>query len=301
MLNENNFIGFYNENEEYGFLSNWYKAPFEYAGRKYANSEQYMMFQKAMAFSQWDTALQILKTEDPKKCKELGGQKFKNWDTKFWDKIKYRTVRRGIKAKFVQNPEILSKLLATGNVLLAECSEKDTNWGIGIGMKDDARFDVSKWKGDNYLGRILMDVREELRMLQLMAPGRRQIKYRDAMKMPMVPQWEMTFGELMRIPKYRKVVEDYVEIFNRFCGNYLDIDLLVKSPAEIDMTVDGMNGYPLSSFKEMKQDLYETVSDMWILGSGFDAPMVGRPLPKGAKLVKDEDGYLKIILPGEEE
>lgn len=35
MLNDENFIGFYHENEEYGFMSNWYPSAFEDAVKYY--------------------------------------------------------------------------------------------------------------------------------------------------------------------------------------------------------------------------------------------------------------------------
>ena len=40
--------------------------------------------------------------------------------------------------------------------------------------------------------------------------------------------------------------------------------------------------------------------DMFAHTSGFDAPAYGEPLPAGAKLVKQDNGRLKIVMPGEE-
>lgn len=39
-------IGFFHEDEEYGCFSNWYHAEFDYAGRHYVNSEQFMMYHR---------------------------------------------------------------------------------------------------------------------------------------------------------------------------------------------------------------------------------------------------------------
>lgn len=277
MLNEDNFLGFHRENEEYGFLSNWYRAKFEYAGRKYVHSEQYMMYQKAMLFSQFEIADQIMKTEDPEKCQQLGGTKFPNWDGELWNKVKYRIVRRGVKAKFIQNPELKNKLLDTGNKLLAECSASDDIWGIGIGIKDENRFDVLKWRGENLLGRILMDVREELRILSFMSPGHREIKYHDVSDVGSFREWEMTFGELMRIPKYRKVLEDYLYTIEKFYGYKWHSNMMQISPKDYCDSQDraGLN-YPYVNIRDMKQDLYETANDMFVLASGFDAPVYGK-------------------------
>ena len=47
------------------------------------------------------------------------------------------------------------------NGYLGECAVKDQIWGIGLSMKDENRFDLDKWKGQNLLGYALMMVREQ--------------------------------------------------------------------------------------------------------------------------------------------
>ena len=63
--------------------------------------------------------------------------------------------------KFSQNEELKEKLIATKDVILAECAVKDQIWGIGLSMKDENRFDMDKWRGQNLLGYALMMVREQ--------------------------------------------------------------------------------------------------------------------------------------------
>lgn len=75
----------------------------------------------------------------------------------------YTIVKRGVRAKFEQNPELLKVLLSTGYAVLAECSRKDKKWGIGVAVSDPRYMETDRWTGKNYLGRILMEVREELR------------------------------------------------------------------------------------------------------------------------------------------
>ena len=72
-------------------------------------------------------------------------------------------VYNGLYAKFSCNEELKEKLLATGNHILAECAVQDRIWGNGISMKDDKRFDMKSWKGQNLLGFSIMLVRERLR------------------------------------------------------------------------------------------------------------------------------------------
>ena len=53
--------------------------------------------------------------------------------------------------------------MATQDHILAECAVKDKIWGIGLSMKDERRFDLNEWKGQNLLGFTLMRVRAVLK------------------------------------------------------------------------------------------------------------------------------------------
>ena len=64
--------------------------------------------------------------------------------------------------KFQQNDDLKEKLLATQSDILAECAVQDKIWGIGLSMKDERRFHLNKWQGQNLLGFSLMQVRTVL-------------------------------------------------------------------------------------------------------------------------------------------
>lgn len=155
-------IFFHNPEEENGYLSNWYLSKFCVDGIAFSSMEQYMMYVKADLFKDNAIAAEILKTDDVAEIKSLG-RKVHNFDDKTWDECKYDLIKTGIEQKFVQNPELLKKLLDTGNNLIAECAVKDTVWGIGLSMKDDRRMNQSQWKGQNLLGKALMEVRDTLK------------------------------------------------------------------------------------------------------------------------------------------
>lgn len=197
--------GFFHENEPNGCFSNWYPDEFDYAGNHYLNSEQFMMYHKVMMFRKHDLAEQIMNTADPAKCKKIAGQKFPEFVPALWEKTSKTIVKRGVKAKFAQNPDILQMLLGTGNTLLAECSPYDKKWGIGIDIGDPKRNDISAWTGRNLLGQVLMEVREELRLeVSLSKNGRPE--YVDARNLDPIPEWLMTAGELKRIPQYYEAI-----------------------------------------------------------------------------------------------
>ena len=68
----------------------------------------------------------------------------------------------GLLAKFSQQDELKRRLLQTRDTILAECAVHDKIWGIGLSMKDERRFDISQWRGENLLGYSLMMVRNHL-------------------------------------------------------------------------------------------------------------------------------------------
>ncbi|MDE6567251.1 MAG: NADAR family protein [Lachnospiraceae bacterium] len=155
-------ICFHNPDEENGYLSNWYPSVFQWDGITFSSMEQYMMYWKALTFSDIDIAEQILKTDNVGKIKALG-REVSDYKESIWNGRRQIIVYRGLLEKFRQNPDMTEQLLCTGNMILAECAVMDKIWGIGLGMKDENRFDMDKWKGQNLLGYALMEVREELR------------------------------------------------------------------------------------------------------------------------------------------
>lgn len=155
-------VCFHNPDEENGYLSNWYPSAFMVDGVGFSSAEQYMMYKKAVCFGDWDTAKEILCTDDVAQIKELGRQ-VSNYNESYWNGIRQIVVFEGLLAKFSQNENLKKQLKATDDVILAECAVKDRIWGIGLSMKDSERFEISKWKGQNLLGYTLMMVRERLK------------------------------------------------------------------------------------------------------------------------------------------
>lgn len=146
---------------ENGYLSNWYLSDFEVDGISYSSMEQYMMYQKAKYFKDECMMDEILATDDVSRIKKLGRQ-VSNFNTTHWNGIRQIVVYRGAYEKFNQNPDLRQKLKSTGDAILAECARSDRIWAIGLPIDDEDRFDISKWKGQNLLGYVLMMVREEL-------------------------------------------------------------------------------------------------------------------------------------------
>ena len=155
-------ICFHNPEEENGYLSNWYLSEFTVAGVTFSSMEQYMMYEKALLFQDQETAEKILQTDNVAEIKALG-RAVRYFDDKIWIKAREEIVYRGVLEKFRQNPELAEKLEQTDEDIIAECAVKDRIWGIGLSMKDENRLSIDKWRGQNLLGKILMQVREDIR------------------------------------------------------------------------------------------------------------------------------------------
>ncbi|MDM8168655.1 NADAR family protein [Roseovarius sp.] len=124
-------------------------------------AEQAMMYGKALMFEDRDTASQILAAQDPGKQKALG-RTVRGFDEGTWANGRYALVREVNLAKFDQNKGLRRKLFQTAPKPLAEASPMDTIWGIGLDADTAAQTPVADWPGQNLLGRILTEIRDEL-------------------------------------------------------------------------------------------------------------------------------------------
>ncbi len=64
--------------------------------------------------------------------------------------------------QFSQNPHLRRILLATSSTTLVEASPYDKLWGIGLDADHHDATNPSLWRGSNWLGRILCEVRDNL-------------------------------------------------------------------------------------------------------------------------------------------
>ena len=54
--------------------------------------------------------------------------------------------------------------MSTGRKKLAEGNSRDDFYGIGLALTHNDVLNPTVWRGDNHLGKLLMEVREELRV-----------------------------------------------------------------------------------------------------------------------------------------
>ena len=131
---------------EYRFLSNFYPAQVIFEGITYPTAEH--AYQAAKSLDPNDRK-EIAAAPSPAEAKRAGrALKLRN----DWETAKFDVMERVVRDKFTRNAELRDRLLATGD---AELIEGNT-WG-------DRIWGVYQGEGENHLGRILMNVRGELR------------------------------------------------------------------------------------------------------------------------------------------
>lgn len=153
-----NEIRFYIREEPYGWLSNFERSPMTVDGITYQTNEHFYQAQKSIepAIRKWigkaPTAWHAMKAGRALKERDI----MPGWAEP--ENIKLAVMKRGLSAKFSQNPDLAAKLLATGDAILHETPKggfTDSFWGCS------PKADGSP--GDSWLGRLLMQVRDDLR------------------------------------------------------------------------------------------------------------------------------------------
>lgn len=137
---------------DYYFLSNFYDSrAFEYNGITYTSGESAFQAQKSLD----ERFRQDIAIDTPNIAKSKGRRVKLRSD---WEQVKDNIMYEIVKAKFNQNPDILRKLLNTGDELLEEGNTwHDNYWGVCQCVKCQDKI------GHNHLGKILMIIRQEFR------------------------------------------------------------------------------------------------------------------------------------------
>ena len=129
---------------EFHWLSNFYSCPVHFEGLTFSNTEAAFQAAKCLDMKERERFLGLSGGQ----AKRLGKRVELRPD---WEDVKIDIMRQVLKSKFSQNPELKTKLIATGDAELVEGNNwRDFYWGVCNG------------KGQNHLGKLLMEVRAEL-------------------------------------------------------------------------------------------------------------------------------------------
>lgn len=134
---------------EHAFLSNFYAADLVWQNILWPTSEHAYQGAKTLDAQ---SRINIANLGSPGQAKRAGKTLTLRPD---WESIKYDIMYDIVRTKFIQNYDLARALLDTGDVLLEEGNTwNDRIWGV---------CPPGSGNGNNWLGKILMAVRAELR------------------------------------------------------------------------------------------------------------------------------------------
>ena len=141
-------IYFYSTLDAYGCFSNFSAHGIELKGKWWPTSEHYFQAQK-FAGTEHEELVRLAKT--PKQAAEMGRDRSRPL-RQDWEQVKDDIMREAVRQKFLTHQDIQSVLLDTGEEELIEATTNDYYWGCGTNKT-----------GKNMLGKILMEIRAEIR------------------------------------------------------------------------------------------------------------------------------------------
>jgi ribA/ribD-fused uncharacterized protein len=141
-------ILFYAVSDDYGAFSNFAPYPITVRGQRWPTSEHFFQAQK---FEGEKVREAIRGVKSPMIAARLGRDR-KHRLRRDWDSARVQVMREALSAKFTQHADLRELLLSTGDATIVEHTERDDFWGDG-----------GDGSGKNMLGRLLMDLRDELR------------------------------------------------------------------------------------------------------------------------------------------
>jgi len=152
---------FSRDRAEFGFLSHFHPSPIVIDGVDWPTVEHFYQSQKSLdpryyaavrACATPNMAKRLATVPAPGQVDQgswfLAKRKSPRPD---WEEIKLNVMRRADTAKYLQNPDLARRLLATETAELVEDAKHDVFWGIG-----------REGTGANWAGRIIMEVRAKL-------------------------------------------------------------------------------------------------------------------------------------------
>ncbi len=121
---------------------------FKFDGLEYPSSEH--LYQSLKATNEEDKE-NIRMASNPHNAKKVAREVFCRMD---WDSVKVEAMRLALYLKFYQHPDLLLKLIETGRTPIVEINWwGDKFWGVCNGV------------GENWLGRLLMELRAHSKLL----------------------------------------------------------------------------------------------------------------------------------------
>lgn len=143
-------INFYKTQDPFGCFSNFAAYPIVLDGQEWRTTEHYFQAQK---FENEKDRDEIRSAVSPMIAARMGRDRNRKLRSD-WEQVKVEIMTKAVRAKFSQHEQLRVILLGTGDAVLVEHTANDHYWGDG-----------GDGSGQNMLGCILMQIRQELRGL----------------------------------------------------------------------------------------------------------------------------------------
>jgi ribA/ribD-fused uncharacterized protein len=141
-------------------FSNTAFTPFFSDGLEFKSITHFLEYHKTMLFKKQHMGKAALNSATPQQARtanaDMTYDELKEWYTELED-----TILKGLRAKFLQNPNLMDNLTRTKDSELVYCCDTDGYWGTGMNKLDSSKVQPRRWPGANKLGTMLMKIRTE--------------------------------------------------------------------------------------------------------------------------------------------
>lgn len=225
-----NILVFRTADDEWGEFSNQYSSPFTYMGNRFETVEQFLYYMRAVFGRSKATAEKILACGGDSDALSRAGRKQLLLENNRWEEVCPQIMRLGMRQKFLQNPELRKKLLGTGCRLLVE-NPKDGLLGFIFSAGDDWIRNPTKWKDRNLTGKVLMQVRADLRCADRLVGSDEAYVFPKAPFILQTPIGKMTLQEISALPGTKKSIHAYEETARQY------LELFLASPGNVAISI----------------------------------------------------------------
>ena len=136
-------------------LDNFSAFGFEMNGEYFQTSEHAFHYLKFIETNK-EIANKIKESFSPNDARNIAHEN-KEYRLSNWSDVKYQNMEKVLRLKVEQNPIVKETLLNTKDYIIAEnCIDEDTDWGLD-----------NNNQGNNYLGKIWMKIREDIKAVNI--------------------------------------------------------------------------------------------------------------------------------------
>ena len=146
-------------------FSNHFTCVFKVKDQVYSSTEQFLFSEKMKSVSDITRYNRIMANNTARICRSIGHEVEWPGGVDTWRIFAKDCLYVANKAKYEQNDLLRKQLLSTYPATLVECNPRDIFWGIGIDKRNRDVYDRSKWRGENAMGVLLTNLRDEFYIL----------------------------------------------------------------------------------------------------------------------------------------